>query len=347
MDKHTSVALWGLGAMGTGMARMILRNELLSAYCAVSDKPGHIGRDLGEVVGVEQKTGVIIGKDPAQELARPEAEVVLIATTSFTEQVFPQIRLAIEHGLNVITIAEEMAYPYYKKPEIARQIDRLAKQNGVSVLGTGVNPGFVLDTLVICLTGVCSDISYIKAVRVNDLAPFGPTVMNTQGVGKTEEEFREGVEQGSIVGHVGFAESMSMIADALGWKLDSIEEMCEPIISNVERVTEHVRVQPGMVAGCRHSARARIRGEIVLEMEHPQQVLPEAEGVKTGDYINIEGNPSIDVRICPEIPGGIGTCAIALNMIPAVINARPGLLTMADLPVPRALVGRLCKAKAF
>ena len=138
---------------------------------------------------------------------------------------------------------------------------------------------------------------------------------------------------------VGFRQSVALIANALGWELDSIAEEREPIITSVDRETKYVKVKAGNVAGCRHTAKAYSNGKEVIFLEHPQQICPEAEDVKTGDYIKIDGDPAINLAIEPEIPGGTGTIAIAVNMIPLVRAAAPGLLTMADLPIPRGISG--------
>jgi 4-hydroxy-tetrahydrodipicolinate reductase len=82
-----------------------------------------------------------------------------------------------------------------------------------------------------------------------------------------------------------------------------------------------------------------VGGKVKIEMDHPQQIEPEQAGVKTGDYVIIKGTPSVNMINTPEIPGGIGTIAMLVNMIPHVINARPGLHTMISLPVPRAIMG--------
>lgn len=332
---------WGLGAMGGGMAKLVARKPGLEIVGAVDMDPRKIGQDLGTVLSLGRTVGVTVSRDSDTVLARDGGDVVIIATGSFVQEVFPQIKATVESGRNVICIAEEMACPDVAAPELAREMDRLARDYRVTVLGTGINPGFVLDTLIIALTGVCTDITRIRAARINDLSPFGPTVMRTQGVGTTPEEFRDGLADGSIVGHVGFPESMTMIARALGWKLDEIRQEKEPIISSTYRETPHVKVQPGMVAGCRHTAHGFMAGREVITLEHPQQIHPGLEGVDTGDYIWLEGTPNINLAIKPEIPGGIGTIAIAVNMIPAVVKAAPGLVTMVDLPVPRALLGDL------
>lgn len=342
--ETVKVILWGLGAMGSGMAKDIVENKKgIEIVGAIGQNPQKIGKDLGEVLGLNKKLGITISKNPAEILHSTKADVVLHSTQSFTKDVFPEIKLIVESGKNVITIAEEMSAPQVETPDLANEMDALAKKHNVTILGTGVNPGFVLDTLILTLTGACQVISKIWAARINDLSPFGPTVMKTQGVGTTVEEFHKGVENGTIVGHIGFQQSMYLIAKSLGWELDKVVESREPIITKVYRETPHVQVQPGMVAGCRHVARGFYNDQEIITLEHPQQIHPELEGIKTGDYITIEGTPTIKFADEQEIPGGIGTMATAVNMIPQVINAKTGLLTMPELPVITALMGDVRK----
>ncbi|MGM0410572.1 MAG: 2,4-diaminopentanoate dehydrogenase [Bacillota bacterium] len=334
------VVSWGLGAMGAGIAKLVNSKKDMKMVGAIDKDPAKIGKDLGEIIDSNN-----LGVEVVDEFnySKENADLAVIATSSFTEVVFPMIKEAVEAGLNVVTIAEEMAYPQAQNPELAKKIDDLAKENGVSVLGTGINPGFVLDTLILAMTGVCLDVEKIEASRINDLSPFGPTVMETQGVGTTPEEFEKGLEDGSIVGHIGFQESVKMIADSLELELDEIKETREAIISNTHRETPHVTVEPGMVAGCKHIAYGMKDGEEVIVLEHPQQIHPEKEDVDTGDYINIIGDPDVNLSIKPEIPGGKGTQAVAVNMIPPVVEAKKGLVTMKDLRVPYFLPKELMK----
>lgn len=336
--ENIKVGLWGLGSMGSGMAEYLTDKKGIEIVGAVANREKKAGHDLSEFLnGVDKKLGVKVSNDPESSFV--DADVVLHATTSFVKECYPQLKKLINKGINVISIAEEMAYPSVEDKELSQKIDELARKNNVTVLGTGINPGFVLDLLIITMSGACIEVDKIEASRVNDLSPFGPTVMKTQGVGTTVEEFNKGVKEGKIVGHIGFKESIQMIADRLGWELDEIKESREPIVSETYRETPHVTVEPGMVAGCRHIARGVIDGEELIVLKHPQQIQPEKEGTETGDYIKIEGNPGIDLANQPEIPGGIGTMATAINMIPHVINAEAGLVSMKDLPVPSALMG--------
>jgi 4-hydroxy-tetrahydrodipicolinate reductase len=163
--------------------------------------------------------------------------------------------------------------------------------------------------------------------------------MQEQGVGISVEEFETRKAANAMTGHVGFPESLSMIAAALGVKLDKIEEIRDPIISKTNREHPYATVTPGSLAGIRHQGLGYVGNETFIRLDHPQQIHPGIEGTKTGDYINIEGIPKISIATGPEIPGGIGTYAMSVNMIPHLINADPGLVSMLDLPVPRAIVG--------
>ncbi len=331
------IVMWGLGAMGSGMIKDILNKPDMKLVGAIETLRDELdGKSLRKYLNV--KSEITISSDPEKVISETDPDVVLIATTSFVPKVFPMIKMAVEHSSNVITIAEEMSYPWLDYPELSHRMDSLAKKHGVSVLGTGVNPGFVLDTLILTLTGVCLNIERIKAQRINDLSPFGAEVMRTQGVGTSVEEFKRGIKNGNIVGHIGFRQSIAMIADALGWKIERIEEEREPIVSKTYRETPYVKVEPGQVAGCKHTGRGIVDGNVKIELVHPQQIHPELEDVKTGDFIQIEGDPNLFMEIKPEIPGGKGTMAMAVNMIPAIVEAKPGLLTMKDMTIPRGIL---------
>lgn len=327
------VAQWGFGAMGSGMVRLVLERGDLELVGVISQRQEFRGQDVGEVLQLGRKTGALMTDEPT-DILRIKPDVILHATGSFVDEIFPILKQIMEAGSSCISIAEELAYPWRSHPEQSRDLDAIARQCGVSLLGTGVNPGFVLDTLILALTGVCANVHKISATRVNDLSPFGPSVMRTQGVGTSIEEFESGLLSGEIVGHIGFQQSIAMIAAGLGWELDDIVEKREPIISKTHRETEYVSVMPGMVAGCKHSGIGIMDRQAVIELMHPQQIRPELEGIETGDSITIDGDININLTNSPEIPGGLATINITVNMIHQLIAAAPGLVTMLDLPLP-------------
>jgi 4-hydroxy-tetrahydrodipicolinate reductase len=325
--------------MGSGIIKLLLQKRGIKLVGVQAQRLQRVGREVGEVVGLGRDIGLRVTHDLPELLQRVRPHVVIQATCSTIAAAREDITTILRHGAHVISIAEEMAYPACTAPEVAERLHALAVAHGVSVVGTGINPGFVLDVLVIALTGVCARVEAITATRVNDLAPYGPSVLRSQGVGLTPEAFREGVAQGAVVGHIGFPESISMIAHAVGWRIDRVEQQREPIISTVTRRTPFVTIEPGQTAGCLHTAVAYREGKPVIRLYHPQQVQPHLENIATGDRIDILGEPHLRLSSSPEIPGGIGTVALAVNMIPRVLTATPGLHSMADLPVPAALMG--------
>ncbi|MBF0499833.1 MAG: hypothetical protein HQM09_06860 [Candidatus Riflebacteria bacterium] len=337
--KRIRVVQWGLGAMGGGMVKLMLEKDGLQVVGAIETRKDYIGKDLGDVIELGEKLNIKITDNPKSILKKSDVDIVILATNSFTREVVDTLQLIAEAGIDCITIAEEMVVPEASEPDLAKTIDEFAKRHDVTILGTGINPGFVLDSLVINLSGVCHRVDRIEASRLNDLSSFGPTLLRSQGVGTSVAEFKAGVSGGGIAGHIGFNESIRMISDALGLGVDKIEEVREPIVSNTDRETKYIKIKAGMVAGCRHTGIGFVNGKEVIRLIHPQQICPEAEKAETGDYINIFGAPDIKMSIKPEIPGGVGTIGLAVNMIPLVKRASPGIKRMIDLPIPACLMG--------
>ena len=200
MQDKLKVAVLGTGQMGSGIVRLLMRKrgvELVGVYGRRADRAGV---DVGEAIGLNKKMGVALTTDLPGMLSSAKPDVVIQATCSRVEQAADEINTAVKGGANVISIAEEMAYPSYEAPGLSEEIHKLAVENKVTVVGTGINPGFVLDLLVITLTGVCYSVESITARRINDLSPYGPSVLQTQGVGITPEAFKKGVADGSVVG---------------------------------------------------------------------------------------------------------------------------------------------------
>jgi 4-hydroxy-tetrahydrodipicolinate reductase len=339
MHKTIRVAILGTGQMGCGIARRVLDAPGVELVAAYGKRPERVGMDVGRAIGLERDLGIAIDANLSAAAERTQPDVAIQATCSTLDDAWPEIAVLLRNGVSIVSIAEEMAYPAYRSPAIASEMQALARANGAAVVGTGINPGFVLDLLVVTLTGVCSAVDAITATRINDLSPYGPAVLSAQGVGLTPDAFEAGLNEGTVTGHVGFPESISMIAAALGCTVERIEQTIEPLVSEVRRETPFVTVEPGCVAGNCHTAVAYRGSEPFITLVHPQQVRPELAGVETGDSIEIAGTPSLRFAGSPEIPGGEGTVAVAVNMIPRILAAAPGLYAITELPVPAALLG--------
>ncbi len=330
--------------MGSGIARLVLEKPQLELSGIFARRPERAGRDAGPLIGLGRDIGLRISNDLARAVQDSNAQVAIQATCSRVADAFDEIALLLQRGVNVISIAEEMAWPATASPVLAERLDRLDMDRGVSLVGTGVNPGFVLDLLPLVLSGACAEVRAIRAERVNDLSPYGPSVLRAQGVGLTPAQFEAGLKDGTLMGHFGFLQSIHMIAAALRWHIDRVEQTRQPIVSKVRRSTPVITIEPGQVAGCRHSAVAWSSGRQVINLIHPQQIQPELEGVATGDSILIEGTPEIRLSGSPEIPGGLATQALAVNLVPLILDAAPGLHAMNDLPTVTALPGGICDA---
>lgn len=339
VDQNIKVAIWGFGVMGRGITRTLLGKKGVAISGVCSRHPDSVGKGVLAMLDVQPdeagQAEIIIDSDLDRVLAVGSCDICVLASDSFINKQFDKIVRVLEKRVNVITIAEEMAYPWAQEPELAAKLDEIAKRNGVSVLGTGINPGFVMDLLAICLSGCMTQVDSVLCERINSLSPFGATVMEEQGIGLAQEEF----EAKSLAGHVGFHESVRMISDALGLGVNGFEQQMQPIVTDIDRKSPHGFAAAGMVAGVNMTAQGLRDGAVVVTMSHPQQIEPELAGVQTGDRIVLEGTPRVDMRIAPEISGGQGTIAMCVNCIPHVINAEPGLRTMLDIPVPHALMG--------
>ncbi|HLA24233.1 MAG TPA: dihydrodipicolinate reductase [bacterium] len=306
------IIVFGLGPIGIGIAQVALERGH-HIVGAVDADPQKAGRPLSDLVPGADTTPIEL---TAGRFLRGGADVVLHSTQSRLAQVVPQLVPLLEAGLNVISTCEELAYPWYHHPAEAAHLDRVAKSHGVRVVGLGVNPGFVMDALPVMLTAPCRIVRRISVERVVDVGLRRLPLQRKVGVGMTVEAFTGGVADGSM-GHVGLPQSVAMIAAAMGWTLDGIEESIEPEV-DAERA----------VRGLHQTCRGMRSGEAVVTLD-----LTMATGVAhPRDAIHIDGVPPIVMEIDGGIHGDVATWAIAVNAIPRVLAAPPGLLTAVQLP---------------
>jgi 4-hydroxy-tetrahydrodipicolinate reductase len=332
MDK-IKVALYGIGEVGSRIARHLLEKEGIEIVGAIDMAKDKVGKDLGEVLGLGKRLSVKISDNPEMVLSEAKPDIAVHATGSFLKQVYPQIETCIKHGVNVVSTCEELSYPYASDLQTAKKLDALAKKHEVTVLGTGINPGFLMDTLVIALTGLCQKVEKIKVTRLMNAATRRIPFQKKIGAGLTVDEFKEKIEKGHISGHVGLAQSISMIADALAWRLDKIViDEVQPVVATKTVSSEAIKVERGKVAGLKQIARGIRKGKESITLEFWAYIGAEEEY----DAIDIDGVPPIHEKISPCVHGDQGTVAIIVNSIPKVINAPHRLVTMKDLPLPSA-----------
>ena len=332
MATRVKAVQYGCGPIGCSVVRFASQRPDVEIVGAIDIDKSLVGRDLGEVAGLGRKLGVSISDEADAVLSQTKPDVVFLTTSSSVKKVYPQLEQCAKAGANIVSTCEELAYPYRKEPQLSAEVDKIARANKVTVLATGVNPGFLMDYWPLVMTGVCQQVKRIKVARVQDASPRRGPFQKKIGAGCTLEEFKERVAAGTLR-HVGLAESIAMIAGGLGWELDEIIESIEPIVAKSQVKTNFVTVELGQAAGVRQVGRGIRKGEDLITLEFEASV----GAGESYDTVYITGTPNMEIIIKGGTHGDVATAAIVVNSIHRVIGAPPGLVTMKDMPIVSAL----------
>jgi 2,4-diaminopentanoate dehydrogenase len=337
VKKKIRVIQYGIGPIGASIVRLMRQKNSLEIVGAIDTDAKKVGRDLGEVVGASDAPwGILVSADAASVLAKP-ADVVVHSTSSYLTSVMDQLLTCLGAGLCIVSTCEELAYPFRKHPQLSKTLDEAAKEEGVALLGTGVNPGFVMDKLPLTLSAVSQWVDWVSAVRIVDASKRRLPLQKKIGAGMTPDEFRAQVAAG-VIKHHGLPESIAMVADGLGFSLDDISETIEPMIAEEVIKTEFLEVEPGQVAGVHQVGRGTAAGQEKIFMELKMYV-----GAKNpADTVVLKGDPNLTLTIPGGTHGDVATAAVVVNAIPSILAANAGLRTSRDLPLsffPGSAVG--------
>jgi len=319
----------GLGPIGAGVVRQVAQRKGLRIVGAADIDPAKAGRDLGEVAGVGRALRIKVSGDVKKAIKSAKPDVVVLCTSSSLKKVLPQIEEILKLKVPIVSTTEELAYPTKGNMRYARAIHQLAKKSKVAVLGTGVNPGFVMDALPIALTGVCERVESVRVDRIQDARIRRLPFQQKIGAGLTREQFQKKVDDASVR-HVGLAESISMIADALGWKLDRITDEIQPKMATQTVSSEFLAVDPGYVCGIVQDGVGYRDGAPVITL-HMEAYLGAPESF---DAVEIVGSPALRMKLAGGVHGDIATASIVVNSLPKILDVPPGLHTMRDMPLP-------------
>jgi 4-hydroxy-tetrahydrodipicolinate reductase len=319
----------GLGPIGRSVAELVCERPDLALVGAVDPAPDLVGRPLAELVrGLSGPSTTVAPSLAELDLKRP-ADVAAHCTGSRLEDVLGQLLALVSAGISVASTCEELAYPWLRHRPLAGRLDAAARKHGATVVGTGVNPGFVCDALPIMLGWVCAEVERVAVWRVQDASTRRGPFQRKIGCGLSEESFREAVREGRL-GHMGFPESAAMVAVAmLGKPPERVDEGIEPVLADEAHRTEHVVVQPGEVRGLRQACVAHVAGRPAVEL-HLEAYLgaPDAR-----DEVQIDGRPPLRLLLSGGVPGDLATAAATVNALSCVAEAPAGLLTVAELPL--------------
>ncbi len=316
----------GIGPLGQMVVRYTIERGCFRIVGAVDADPRKAGKDLGELCGIEP-LGITVHSTLSDALAKRSADVALLTTVSSLVGIESQVAELAQAGLSIVSTCEELFFPWKTNPEVAGRIDQMCVQNAVACVGTGVNPGYLMDLLPTFLTGLCQDVRKVEVWRIQDASVRRVPFQQKIGAGLTLEEFELKKKAGTLR-HVGLPESVDFIAHRLGWKLDRSEETLEPVIAEEEIDSGYKPIARGMARGVHQVGRGFVGDREVITLNFKAAV-GEPESY---DQVHIDGEPPIQSKIAGGVNGDIATCAITLNAVRSILQASPGLKTMADIP---------------
>jgi len=307
------------------MTPLLHERPHLNITGAVDLNPELIGQDPGSLADMKQTLGIVVTND--LDGALQNADVAVVTTVSELVGIAPLLKQIAAAGVHVVSTCEELSYPWDTQPDLARELDEVARSHSVALLGTGINPGYLMDFLPTATTGLCRKVDRIVIERIQDASfrrlPFRQKI----GAGLTPSEFEARTQAGKIR-HVGLTESMHMVAARLGWSLSRTEDVVEPVIAETDIKGPDWIVTAGQATGVNQIGRAFIEDREVLAL-----IFRAAVGQsEPHDRVQITGIPDLNLTIPGGVNGDVGTCAVIANAIPIVANASPGLHTMVDLP---------------
>ena len=316
-----AVAQYGIGPIGAEIARLLLAKPWIKLVAAVDIDPKKIGRDVGDVIGLGREVGVKVTPD-----VEGKPEVVCHSTGSRLREVSGQLQSLLARGCHVVSTCEELSFPIDKA--IREELQQAARRHNVTLLGTGVNPGFVMDKLPLTLTAVCQEIKSVDIIRIQNASTRREPLQRKVGAGMSAAEFRAAVDAGKIK-HMGLRESLLMVGNGLGVEFEHVsDEQIDPIVAEREVVTQYLKVAAGQVAGVHQTIEGRGRINVRLEL----RMYVGAEAV-AADRVLVHGVPDLELEIKGGVHGDRATAAMVVNAIPRVVSARPGVLTMDDIPI--------------
>ena len=329
MDREIRAVHVGLGPMGLRVVQHILAERQGIRYVgAVDVDPRLEGKDLGELAGMGSPSGVRVTCDASAVFEETRPDIAIYTTVSPLKAFLSQAEVALRNGVNVVSTCEELAFPSFVDADVTARYDEMCKQYGVSMLGTGINPGFLMDLRPSLLSAACTDVQRIEVTRRMDASPRRQPFQKKIGAGMDVDEYRRAMESGEITGHVGLEMSICLIADALGWELEEVRVTGpEPVIAEKPVSSEYFTATRGQVKGTEQEAIGIVGGECRIRLSFSAFL----DATPSFDEVVIVGTPEVRARVSPCWHGDYGTVAMAVNLIPAVINARPGLLTINDI----------------
>lgn len=325
------IAQFGLGPIGTETLRLAATKPWAEIVGAIDIDPEKIGKPLMEITGETALRGASVHRSLDDLMAKGCPDVIFHTAVSKIKDAYAQIEPIVRQGISVVSSCEELLFPQLREPQLAVKLDQAAKAGNARVLGTGVNPGFVMDVLPVCLTGVCRNVRAIHVQRVVNASTRRGPLQKKIGSGLTPAEFERLFNEGKA-GHAGLKDSAALIAHCLGWKLSELTETGKAVVASRDIRTRHVEVKKGQCCGLHQRAEASVDGEVRLTLDLKMYL----DAPNPHDACQIEGDPPLNLTLKGGVAGDAATVASLVNAAPRILKSPPGLLLMTDIAVPCA-----------
>jgi 4-hydroxy-tetrahydrodipicolinate reductase len=328
--KQIKVAQFGLGPIGIESLKLAADQAWLDVIGGVDIDPAKVGKSLADLTGVARLGNAkVFNSLDALFAAAGQPDVILHTAGSSAAASFEQVKPALERGVSVASTCEELIFPALKTPQVANEYDALCRRTGARVTGTGVNPGFVMDVLPICLTGVSREVNSIYVERVVNASTRRQPLQAKIGSGQNPDDFRAKFAAGNA-GHAGFQQSVALLAHAMGWKLDEIRESCEPVVATSRVVTKFFDVAPGQSLGIHQKCVGLSGGQTRIKLDLQMYL----DASLPHDAIVIKGRPELNLVLNGGVAGDDATVAALINIVPRLLAAPAGVRLMTELAVP-------------
>ena len=318
MASPLPVIIQGLGPIGRTIAKAALAQPALELVGAVDIADDLVDRPLADVVD-GAPAGITIRRTVAQARLDAQAQggILLHATSSYLRNAAPQFEEALRQGLHVVSTCEELAFAQMRHPDIAAGLDVLARRGQLTIVGTGVNPGFLMDALPASLQSISHDIRSITVTRKQDPSRRRIPFQQKVGMGLSRAEWEAKRDAGGF-GHVGLEESARLLAYSLGWKLIDIDHQMEP-----------AGEAGGVVGGTLETLTGTTVDERAIHLHFEANANLEDEY----DQIQVDGTPPLDLKFAGGVFGDEATAAAVLRAAKVIPHTRRGIATVLDLPL--------------
>ena len=330
MQKRVKIAQFGLGPIGLECLKLASTKSWAEVIGAVDIAPGKLGADLGRLTGRKSLRGMgVVGS--LDDLPQ-KPELVLHTAVSRFKTAYTQLEPIAARGIDVVSSCEELLFPFLANSTLAARLDRVCRKSGARIVGTGVNPGFVMDWLPLCFCTVCREVRAIHVQRVVNASTRREPLQRKIGSGQRPRDFKRLLQSGQA-GHAGLRESAALVAHALGWRTEKIVETGEAIVAARDIRTAYLLVHKGQVCGLHQRVEAKVGGRVRLTLDLKMAL----DAANEHDAIQIEGEPPLEMTISRGVPGDSATVAALVNTVPRLLRAAPGFRLVTDLAITPGL----------